>query len=143
MRLITVLSLLLLFVACSPQPRPIEYGTDLCDFCRMTIIDKQHAAELVTDKGRVYKFDAIECQVLYLQEHQDVDFSYFLVTDYASTEGGLLAADSCTYLISPNLSSPMGANLTAFADHEIAQQFQFEKTGELYDWSSLQAQFEK
>ena len=143
MRLIAILGTLFLFAACSPEPRPIEYGTDLCDFCRMTIVDKQHAAELVTSKGRVYKFDAIECQVQYLQQHQDIGFSYFLVTDYASTEGDLLAAENCTYLISPNLSSPMGANLTAFADQEIAQQFQIEKTGDLYNWSSLQAHFAK
>ncbi len=143
MRLLTTFGALLLMVACSPEPQPIAYGTDFCDFCRMTIVDKQHAAELVTTKGRVYKFDAIECQVQYLQQHQEVEFSHFLVTDYASTEGGLFAAEDCTYLISPNLSSPMGANLTGFADQKIAQQFQAEKTGELYDWSSLQAHFAK
>ena len=77
MRLITVLSLLLLFAACSPQPRPIEYGTDLCDFCRMTIVDKQHAAELVTDKGRVYKFDAIECMVNYLEQNDKIESPRF------------------------------------------------------------------
>lgn len=143
MRLLTTFGALLLMVACSPEPQPIEYGMDFCDFCRMTIVDKQHAAELVTTKGRVYKFDAIECQVQYMQQHQEVDFRYFLVTDYASTEGGLFPAEDCTYLISPNLSSPMGANLTAFASQEVAQQFQTEKTGELYNWSSLQAKFEK
>ncbi|MCB0620489.1 MAG: hypothetical protein KDC41_17650, partial [Saprospiraceae bacterium] len=50
-----------LFLACRPAPQPIEYGSDLCDYCKMTIVDRQHAAEAVTGKGRAYRFDAIEC----------------------------------------------------------------------------------
>ena len=42
-----------LLMACSQEPKPIEYGTDACHFCRMTIVDKVHGAEIVTDKGKV------------------------------------------------------------------------------------------
>ena len=51
---------LFLAVSCSPEAQPINYGSDQCDFCRMTIVDKAHAAEVVTKKGRAYKFDSGE-----------------------------------------------------------------------------------
>ena len=37
-----------LLTACSAEPEPIAYGSDACDFCRMNIVDKTHAAQLVT-----------------------------------------------------------------------------------------------
>ena len=61
--LVLIISLL---SACTPAPKPIEYGSDMCHYCKMTIMDKQHAAELVTDKGKVFPFDAIECMIHYL-----------------------------------------------------------------------------
>jgi copper chaperone NosL len=32
----------------------------------MTIVDKQHAAQFVNDKGKTYNFDAAECLINYL-----------------------------------------------------------------------------
>jgi copper chaperone NosL len=131
------LLLLLLVVACTPKESPIEYGADKCDFCRMTIVDQQHAAEVVTTKGRVYKFDAIECMLSYREQESDKAFALSLVNDYLAS-GVLLDATTCTYLISPNIPSPMGANLSAFAMEEKANAFQQEKGGKLYTWTSLQ-----
>lgn len=34
----------------------------------MTIVDKQHAAQVVTKKGKAYSFDAIECMVHYSEK---------------------------------------------------------------------------
>ena len=130
---------LLLLAACMPSAQPIEYGADKCDFCRMTIVDPQHAAEAVTTKGKVYKFDAIECMVQYRQREERTEFALLLVNDYLDS-GVLLNARACTYLISPNIPSPMGANLSAFADEARAGELRSEKGGELYTWESLQTQ---
>lgn len=140
-----LLSLCLPFIllACTPEPHPIAYGTDKCDFCRMTIVDKQHAAEVVTTKGRAYKFDAIECQIHYLQENQATEFAFILVSDYSKTTGELTSATACTFLISPNISSPMGANLSAFMDAAVAQEFQQTKDGDLYTWEEIQDQIKR
>ena len=46
--------LMLLFFSCNVSPKPIEYGSDGCHYCKMTIVDKVHAAEMVTKKGKVY-----------------------------------------------------------------------------------------
>ena len=39
----------------------------------MTIVDRQHAAEAVTSKGKVFKFDAIECMVCLLYTSDAAD----------------------------------------------------------------------
>ena len=63
--------------SCSKDSEPINYGTDQCDHCRMTIMDKKFGAEILTKKGKAVKFDALECMINYLLENNinesDVD----------------------------------------------------------------------
>lgn len=139
MRFPTVLlALAFLASACTPKAKPIEYGADACAYCKMTIVDKQHAAESVTDKGKVYKFDAIECMVNFSAQEKEMKFAYTLVNTYTEP-GELRAASESTFLISKNLPSPMGAYLSAFPNRETAEAMQKEKGGDLYDWISLNA----
>ena len=58
-KLISIFSLLTFITlsSCNIQPQPINYGEDACHFCKMNIIDKQHAAQIVTSKGKAFKFD--------------------------------------------------------------------------------------
>ncbi|RMD99433.1 MAG: nitrous oxide reductase, partial [Calditrichaeota bacterium] len=55
-------------VSCSPSPQPISFGQDSCDYCKMTIVDPKFSSELVTRKGKVYKFDSIECLAGFVME---------------------------------------------------------------------------
>ncbi len=71
-----------LLSSCQPRPEPIHYGQDACDFCRMTIVDKQHAAQMVTEKGRVYKYDAIECMLNDLKTGTDRPYN---ITSWLTT----------------------------------------------------------
>lgn len=48
-------------MACTPAPEPIRYGEDNCHSCKMTLTDKRYGAEVVTKKGKVYKFDDLNC----------------------------------------------------------------------------------
>lgn len=124
--------------SCSMEPERINYGKEACHFCSMTIVDNQHAAELVTTKGKSYKFDAIECMINYINRN-DVDASVYLVCDYANP-GTLIPANSATFLISKEISSPMGAFLSGFSSNEEALNTQKNKTGDLYSWDSVQEQ---
>lgn len=136
-------ALLILLSACSPEPKEIEYGADVCDYCQMTIVDRQHAAEAVTKKGRAYLFDSIECLVNDLADQEEqIPYAFLLVADYEDP-GRLIDAESAFFLISPAIPSPMGAFLSAFPDTASAQEMQGSKGGELYDWSSLRDHMEK
>lgn len=131
-----ITSVIWLVSACSPAPQPIDFGADVCSHCKMTIVDKQHAAELVTGKGKVFKFDAIECMLDYLQANEDTEFAFYLVRDFNQPEDWQDARTS-HYLISQAVPSPMGAYLSAFKDENGALELRNEKGGEVFDWQSL------
>jgi len=138
-------SLFLLFIlacSCSVKERPVSYGSDDCAYCKMTIMDHRYGAELVTQKGKVFTFDAAECLIEYLYQHEDLvqNASYILVTSYTEPDK-LINASSATYLVSKEMPSPMGAYLTAFSSRDVAEEYQLEKDGKLYSWEELFANF--
>lgn len=134
------IALLLLIFSCNVSPKPITYGSDGCHFCKMTIVDKVHAAEIVTQKGKVYKFDATECMVHFMEEFDISQVKFYLSNNYTEPES-LIDATKATFLISKNIPSPMGAFLSAFKNKEDAEKFQSEKGGKLYTWETLLVHF--
>jgi len=130
------------FSACNNGPQPISYSQDACDFCRMTIVDKQHAAQIVTEKGRNYKYDAIECMVNDLKEWDHPAADQILVTDYANP-GTLTNAKSVQYLISKNMPSPMGEFLSAFESPSELNKAQEQSGGETFNWEELKKEFNR
>jgi len=143
-KLITTFSLLsfLLFISCTVQPQKIEYGKDACHFCRMNIVDQQHAAQMVTKKGKAFKFDATECMINYLNETENEQVGLLLVTDYNNPRD-LIVANLATFIISENIPSPMGAFLTAVPTKEEALILQKAKEGDIYTWDELLIHFNK
>lgn len=125
-----------LFVSCDVSPQPIQYGEDSCYYCQMTIVDKVHAAEVVTKKGKVYKFDAIECMVNFRDDFETSEIALYLNTDFTNA-GELIDATASTFLISENIPSPMGAYLSAFKSKDEALNIQLENDGKLYTWEEL------
>ncbi len=131
----------LLSSGCTVKPKEIYYGEDVCDYCSMTIVDRQHAAQLVTEKGKVYKFDATECMINHIAENKAPP-AFLLVTDYSQPEK-LIDARKATFIISENIPSPMSANLSALASQEIAHTLKEEKGGTLYTWQELLQNFKR
>jgi len=103
----------------------------------MTIVDKKHAAQIVTNKGKVYKYDSIECLIKDAKNHIGNEIAFKKVTDFSSIDR-FVDAESATYLISPEIPSPMGENLSAFSSKKDAESMQENKKGELFDWNSVQ-----
>lgn len=125
-------------ISCDIKPQKIEYGTDACYYCNMTIVDKQHAAQVVSAKGKSFKYDAIECMVHSLQENmQDTEIALFLVANF-DAPGEFINAASSSYLVSEKIQSPMGANLSAFKNETAAQKTQAEFSGDIYTWETIQ-----
>lgn len=143
---LTIIFLFAVFIvltSCKVEPKKINYGNDHCAFCDMTVVDKTHAAQYVTKKGKAYMFDAIECMVLKLNQDQNEDqMAYLLVADY-SNPGVLIDAKSATYLISQKIKSPMGANLSALNSKETAQSLLKKNGGDLFTWDQLKAKLNK
>ncbi len=129
---------IVLFTSCEVSPQKIEYGSDACHYCDMTIVDRQHASQMVTAKGKAFKYDAIECMVHSLQEDmKDTEIALYLVADF-DQPGELMDATSSSYLVSKQIQSPMGANLSAFQNEAAAKKTQEKSTGEIYSWEEIQ-----
>ena len=129
-----------LSLGCSISPKPIDYGHIGCHFCSMTIVDKQHAAQLVTTKGKVFNFDAVECMMNYLKDEDKSTIALFLVNDF-NQPGELVDATKATYLISENIPSPMGEYLSAFANEEAAVKTMNKEGGNIFTWEETKKRF--
>ena len=131
-----------LMTSCSNGPEPISFGEDGCAFCKMTIVDTKFGAEIVSTKGKVYKFDALECMLGFENkgyiESKDIKAHY--VID-ASQPAILVEADKVQYLQSENLPSPMGGNVSAFQDVNVLEQMHSEFSGKMLDWSGVKEAF--
>ena len=130
-----------ILVSCTIEPAKIEYGKDACHFCKMNIVDKTHASQLVTKKGKAFKYDAIECMLNDLENRNQKEIGLFLITDYLTPEK-LINAKEATFLISDSIQSPMGANLTGFEVKNDAINITKENNnGKVYDWLGIQQHF--
>ena len=78
----------------------------------MSISDPKYGAELVTDKGRVHKYDALECMINDLNTNNPA-YSNLYAIAYDNPEQ-LILVDSLVFVISPEYKSPMGDNLASF-----------------------------
>ena len=135
--------LLIVLLGCEVKPDPIIYGRDACAFCQMNIVDQAYGSELVTTKGKAFKFDAVECMINY-QNHNDVldeDLSFRMVIAF-DARGEFVHAAKGMYLRSPKLPSPMGKFITPFKSQKEAEAAQIEYGGKLYSWSELVNKFD-
>lgn len=123
----------LLFLACEVKPEPIAYGKDQCFYCKMNIVDPKYGGELVTSKGRIYKFDALECMVPYMEQSSGQEYAFILGVAYDHPEK-LIGVDSLHFIVSEDINSPMGANLAAFSKG-IYPNGQVEK----FDWEHIKS----
>ena len=140
LKLYASILMLLLVCSCNVSPKAIDYGNDACYFCKMTIVDKVHAAEIVTKKGKVYKFDATECMINFKDDFDTSEIQLYLSNNYTEPEV-LIDATKATFLISKNVPSPMGAYLSAFKHKSDAEKTLEQKGGKLYSWKELLAHF--
>jgi len=120
---------MLFLISCTPSPEPIAYGTDGCTNCKMTIVDSKFGAELLTKKGKVYKYDSIECLAsAYIMGTIAHDKIHSLVVADSENSERFIEIKKATFLQSEKLRSPMGLNLSAYSSLRAAQAAQ-EKFG--------------
>jgi copper chaperone NosL len=109
------LPLLLLLQSCNTSAEPIAFGKDQCHYCKMIISDRSFGAELITGKGKIYKFDDTHCILSFLKSG-DLDQSQvaavFLV-DYAQKEK-LIPAETAFLLRGDAIKGPMAGTIAAF-----------------------------
>ncbi len=129
--------------ACSSGPEPIRYGKDNCHRCKMTLSDKRFGAEIITSKGKVYKFDDLNCVVAYLREEKIVekDLAQIVAVDFKKT-GTFVDINKAFLLQHDAIKSPMRSDIACFSDKKDLESVKSELSGgKEMTWADVKAEF--
>ena len=130
----------LLLAGCTPAPEKIAFGKDNCAECKMTIVDPKFGAEIVTKKGKVFKFDDTHCVASFLKRravelsdiHQTLFVDYYEPHEFVSVKSAEFVVSSS------HLKSPMGGNAAAFKNAADAKKKSEEIEGSrMTNWATL------
>jgi copper chaperone NosL len=147
-RLVTMKGTILIYLiaisllSCHTNPEPLTMGKDACYTCKMTLVDNKFGAEIVTKKGKVYKFDDLNCMISFNNsgyEPQE-NIEHLLVVDFTQTDK-LIDASKMFYCKSAKINSPMGSHVAAFEKKQELEKFNSEWQGSTLTWNELITQF--
>jgi copper chaperone NosL len=124
--------------SCNTKPEAFRLGKDICDDCRMTIMDPKFGAEIITTKGRIYKFDDAHCMMHFLKSNKlkTADIAQTVFIDYENNKN-FLDVNSLFFVVSPQLKSPMNSNAAAFSTRIEAEKIATQTNGDVKDWQEL------
>jgi copper chaperone NosL len=128
----------LFLTGCNPKIEKINFGKDECAECKMTIVEPKFGAEIVTKKGKVYKFDDTHCIAVFL-ERRGVELSNIYKTLFVPYNGGeFIEVSSAEFVVSSQLKSPMGGNAAAFKNAAEAEKVSAQIPGsKTTNWATL------
>jgi copper chaperone NosL len=133
-KIIIVFSGIFLFACGSQQPEPIHYGVDACNFCRMTIVDPKWGAEIITDKGKTYKFDVVECMIAYYYTKIDTNKVRSMFTIDFTNPGNFIEAKQAKFIQTLQFPSPMGLNVISLKTYADTTKMGLKSNYEMLDW---------
>jgi len=137
---LTVVSLLGCFclTACSTSPQPIILGKDACSFCKMSIADSRFGGEMITKKGKVFKFDDTHCMLAFRKENtvnkNDIKETYLV---NFQEPHNLIEASKSMLMKSDELRSPMAGNIASFNDETKFKAAEQKFNGKMVSWNEL------
>lgn len=145
MKLLSALatSFVLFFLAsCSAQPEPLKIGTDICHLCKMGIADLKFGSEIITNKGKVYKFDDIGCMIRFMKagDIEQKNVARTVVMNYEK-QNDFIDVDKAVLLNNELTKSPMGFNIAAFSSNDAAAKLAG-TNGKIISWKELYNQVE-
>ena len=134
---------LMSFTSCTTGPEPIRYGKDNCHHCKMTLTDKRFGAEILTSKGKVYKFDDINCLVNFLKsgEVPAENIAQMLAVDFKKS-GAFVAVQEAFFLQNEAVKSPMRGDVASFTNKKDLETVKAEiGGGKEMNWEEVKATF--
>jgi len=127
----------LILVSCSPkEAEPIVLNVDQCHHCKMNIAHGKFGAELITKKGRIYKFDDIFCMVNFHQQNLDTEIQNYYIHDYAQNNV-LIPAETAFYCKGGAINSPMHGNIIATTNKQNVLKYIAEFQANAITWDKI------
>lgn len=140
MKLIISFLFLLTIISCATEPQPLVAGVDECSFCKMPVADTKFGAEIITVKGKLYKFDDIKCMIDFMNSDllSAEKIKNLFAVNYSNNQV-LLNVSESVFLKSSSLRSPMNSGTAAFQSRNQAESFTNDFPGEILTWQQLQS----
>jgi copper chaperone NosL len=131
-------SFLITVTSCNAGPEALKVGIDNCHFCKMTISDIRFGSEIVTKKGKIYKFDDAHCMLDFLKtkDIKSSEIKNIYITNYSGSHR-LMDVNNALLLKAEELRSPMGGNLAAFDNKDSQLAVQKKISGTVLLWNEL------
>jgi copper chaperone NosL len=113
----------------------------------MTIVNPRFAAEIVTQKGKPYKFDDVSCLVAFLDKGNELKtssgekISGIYVADFSGNHS-LVKAEECQFLQSEKFRSPMRGDIAAFSHPDSLNTIRQAMQGSPLSWKEVLASLE-
>lgn len=128
----------IVLASCSSEPEPLAFGKDACYTCKMTLMDNKYGAEIVTKKGKVYKFDDMNCLMNFYKSkyEEEENIAHVMVIDFSNPEHLINALDA-HYVQAEQVRSPMASNVAAFNSMESLNKLNTDWKGKELKWSEL------
>ena len=137
MKILSYFFFFTLLISCGKkEAEPIKLNSDGCEFCKMKIADGKFGAEIITAKGRIYKFDDMHCMINYHKENNTTQIQSFFIHDY-NQDNTLIAAESAYYVKGGEINSPMRGNIIAVQTVEEATQMAEKFKANPISWSEI------
>jgi copper chaperone NosL len=125
-------------MSCNQGPQPIRLGQDACSFCKMSIADNRFGGEIITNKGKVFKFDDMHCILGFMKantiNNNDIKETWIVNFDEPHN---FIAAPKAFLLKSSELHSPMGGNVASFRDENKLKDGAEKLKGVEVTWDAL------
>lgn len=134
-----IIVLLITLTGCDASPEPIKIGIDHCQFCKMTISDPRYGAEVLTKKGKNYKFDDTHCLFLYLKEGElkNEDINDFYLADFVGNHN-LISKKKSFFIKTDDISGPMGGKIITFSNQDSMKLYSEKLHGQEVSWDQIE-----
>nr|HMT30720.1 nitrous oxide reductase accessory protein NosL [Bacteroidia bacterium] len=130
-----MMAILLLASCGNVEKEPIALNKEHCDNCQMVISDPRFAAELITTKGRIYKFDDITCMKSFINSKKG-DYRSYFISDYLPPHG-LHNVKEMIFIQGTGIKAPMGGTVAAFSDEASALKYSEQLSAKIISYDTL------
>ena len=123
---------------CNAAPEAIVTGKDNCYFCKMTITDAKYAGEILTKKGKVYKFDDAHCLLAFTKAKMidEALVKDIYLADFTGTHS-LVNVKEGFLLHGEAIRGPMNGNVIAFKSRDSLKTFATQLNASEITWQQL------
>ncbi len=123
---------------CTTGPEALVLGKDNCNFCKMTISDNRFGAELITRKGKIYKYDDSHCLLAFLKSETipEKDIADIYIADFSGNHA-LINTNKAFLLQSDSISGPMNGHIIAFESSTQMKEAKEKYKAALVVWKQL------